>query len=350
MTVSGTSLDRELQAFAVELFERSGGAADWPVPEAPGEVVVPPELAAAAGLPGEEFRLSTAPESGALHVSLAGDFLDVAARTLDVAVPRCGSFCIAERYLTTRELSDKIAHTFTWQNARGICGPAEPTSAAYHWWTLHGSLQSEDVWESLFQFAINAQSKAPLDLPDAFQEPDLRGCEPGEKRGESSTYAAAIAEGKRRMKAASAEFIHRLDQRLERDRKRVRDYYRALAREADGSKRRAAAPPSSDEIAAKKRAVDLELRRKLVELNEHYALCAVLRPVVVATVRLPALVVPVLIQRRRASCKYHLYWNSLLKNFEPLACTRCHRATFSATFTNETVELQCDSCAARSQT
>ena len=81
---------------------------------------------------------------------------------------------------------------------------------------------------------------------------------------------------------ASAEFVRRVEQRLERDRKRLQDYYRALSREADGSKRRAAAVPSPEEIAAKKRAVDLELRRKLAELNENYALRAELRPVVVA--------------------------------------------------------------------
>ena len=100
-----------------------------------------------------------------------------------------------------------------------------------------------------------------------------------------------------------------------------------------------------DDIAAKKRAVDLELRRKMAELTENYALRYVLRPVVVARVRLPALVVPVTIQRKQAIREYRLYWNSLLKKFEPLACSRCHRATFSATFTNETVDLLCTACA-----
>ena len=37
-----SALDRDLQTFAVELFERSGGVADWPVLEVPGSVVVPP--------------------------------------------------------------------------------------------------------------------------------------------------------------------------------------------------------------------------------------------------------------------------------------------------------------------
>ena len=45
--MSATALDRDLQAFAVELFEHSGGIADWPSPDVPGSVVVPSDVATA---------------------------------------------------------------------------------------------------------------------------------------------------------------------------------------------------------------------------------------------------------------------------------------------------------------
>ena len=212
-------------------------------------------------------------------------------------------------------------------------------------WTLLGSLRSEDVWEAIFRIAVNAESQGIVELPDVFQEPDLIGEEPPNVPDTPATHVTAIAEGKRRLIAASTEFVRRVEQRLERDRTRLQDYYRALSREADGSKRRTAAVPSPDDIAARKRAVDLELRRKLAELNESHALQAVLRPVVVARVRVPALVVPVAIQRKQAIRDYRLYWNSLLKSFEPLSCSRCRRPTFSATFANETVDLLCTTCA-----
>jgi hypothetical protein len=116
-----------------------------------------------------------------------------------------------------------------------------------------------------------------------------------------------MQEGKRRLIVASADFVRRIEQRLERDRKRLQDYYRALSREADGSKRRTPVTPSPDDIAAKKRAVDLELRRKLAELNENYAMRAVLRPVVLARFRLPVFLVPIVIQRKQATRDYQLY-------------------------------------------
>ena len=346
MTAPGASFDHELRAFAVELFEHSGGVADWSVSDSPGTVVVPPSLVAAAQLPGEEFLLSTTVTPAALFVSLAGDFLDVAARTLGAAVPREGTFCIPDRYLTKRDLADKIEKTFGWQNSRARYHPAEPELVAYHVWTLHAALRSEDVWEGTFNVSVNESSGAVVELPDVFREPGLIAEAPSGPLGEPATYLTALAEGKRLLIAASSGFVRRVEQRLERDRKRLQDYYRALAREADRPKRRAAAtPPSPDEIEAKKRAVDLELRRKLAELNENYAFRAELRPVVLARVRIPALVVPVVIQRKRATREYRLYWNSLLRQFEPLACHRCRRATFSATFTNDTVDLLCASCA-----
>ena len=343
--MSAVELNRDLQAFAVELFEHSGGIADWPALEAPGTVVIPAWVAKAANLPGEEFLLDTVTAPGTLQVGLTGEFLDAAARLLDLAVPRDGAFSLPMRHLAARDLADKVDQTFAWQNARAKCQVAQPALIEYHQWTLHGSLQSEDVWESIIRVAVNAESQAVVQLPDLFQETDLQGDNLASATGELSTYAAAIAEGKQRLIAESASFVSRIEQRLERDRKRLRDYYQALSRQADGSKRRTAAAPSADEIAAKKQAVDLELRRKLAELNEHYAMQAVLRPVVVARVRLPVLVVTVAIQRKQAIREYKLYWNSLLKRLEPLSCSRCRKAVFSAKFTNESVDLLCMACA-----
>ena len=165
-----------------ELFEHSGGVADWPAAEASGSVVVPPEVARAAHLPGEEFSLGETAAPGTLQVSLAGEFLDMASRVLDVAVPRDGSFCIPERYLTSRDLTEKIDHTFGWQNARASYSTAEPALVEYHLWTLLGSLRSEDVWEAIFHVAVNAESQAVVELPDVFREPDLHGDESA-KRG-----------------------------------------------------------------------------------------------------------------------------------------------------------------------
>ena len=119
-------------------------------------------------------------------------------------MPRDGSFCIPERYLTSRDLTDKIGRTFTWQNARARCGTAEPALVEYHLWTLLGSLRSEDVWEAVFRIAVNAESQAIVELPDVFEEPGLIGEGVADAPDTPATHATAIAEGKRRLIAASS--------------------------------------------------------------------------------------------------------------------------------------------------
>ncbi len=162
--MTATAIDRELQTFAVELFERSGGVADWAEPDLPGSVVMPPEVGLACPCcRAKNFPLCASAVPGSLHVGLAGEFLDVAARVLDQAVPREGAFCIPDRYLTSRDLTDKIGQTFGWQNARAKYQPAEPALVEYHLWTL-------------FWLAPGSGGSLGIGLPHRAQCRKPRGC------------------------------------------------------------------------------------------------------------------------------------------------------------------------------
>ncbi|MBM4001609.1 MAG: hypothetical protein FJ297_19090 [Planctomycetes bacterium] len=341
MTRSLNPMERELRKFAVALIERRGGVVDWPDEAVSGSAVVPEELASECGFPGDAFRLDTVAAPGTLAIGLGGEFLDLAARALD-GIPRDGAFLIPERYLTRRDLSDKVAQAFVWHNARAKAGPAEPALVAYHAWTFIASLRTEEMWESVIEVSVNAESRAVVEMPDLFLEPDLIDDE-GRPSEPPSTYDAAVAEGKRAMNRLTTAFLNRVDARLERDRKRIRDYYRALAREAKSPRRRGA-PVSEEQLDAQSRAVDLELRRKLAELSERYAVQARLRPTRLARFRIPALVIPLVVQRKQATREYRLYWNVVLRRLEPLACSRCFRSTYSASFTNDSVDLVCTAC------
>ena len=75
------------------------------------------------------------------------------------------------------DLADKIAITFAWPNARAKCHTAEPATVEYHLWTLHASLQSEDVWESIVRVGVNAESQAIVPLQEVLRETDLIGAD-----------------------------------------------------------------------------------------------------------------------------------------------------------------------------
>jgi hypothetical protein len=97
-------------------------------------------------------------------------------------------------------------------------------------------------------------------------------------------------------------------------------------------------------LTAANRAVQLELSRKLAELDERYAMTAAVTPVIVVSTKTPVLAVDVVVLRKQSKRTHRIYWNPLIKQFEPLLCSRCHQATFAAAFTNDTVEPLCGAC------
>ena len=203
----------------------------------------------------------------------------------------------------------------------------------------------EDRWETRLKATVNAASGVEVDLPDPFDQWGLRPRNTA-SRSPESTYAIATARLVARVQAAAGEFFRRMDARLAADRRRLREYYGALGREAEhkSKKPRGGEPPDPEKLAAKKRAVDLELRRKLSELEQRYAMEAVLEPLVLIRTELPVLAIDLLVQRKRARRMHVVYWNPLLKQLDPVRCSRCGNGAFSLAFTDDEVEPLCAAC------
>ena len=333
-----------IRDFATQLLEKCGGAVDWDPASVVGVAILPEEVARRFGVK-ETTSLATRQEAGGLCVSLASDFLDLAQGVLEALVARIGSFRIPDPYLTRSDPQEIVARTFTWHNARVRYRKAEPREVEYHSWWFFGSLKSEDVWEARLNTTLNTESKAPVDLPEILDLPDLHPALEPFLVTPADTFEAASKVGTERLKLAASDFIGRMEARLERDRKRLREYYGALDREAEGSStRKNAVPPTAEEIATRKRAVDLELRRKLGEMGERYRTEASLEPIALVSLRMTVLSVELHIQRKQAERLLRLYWNPLTKKLEPLGCSRCGQGTYSVAFTDNDVLVLCAKC------
>jgi hypothetical protein len=341
--MSAGTMNEELREFTTQLLEQCGGVVEWGA-EGKGAAVVPAELGRMLPLEEEELRLTERPGEPGLCVSLATDFLDVAGAVLKSAVPRVGAFHLDDRYLKRGDLQEAVDRAYTWLNARvKLCEP-EPTTIEYHTWWFLVSLRSDDYWEARLAVSLNSASLAEVALPDPLEIPDLQpGSIPDLSPADTSERAAAQARA--HLKIMAAEFIRRMEGRLSRDRKRLEDYYRALLRETGGAHRRRSAPtPDPAQHESKSLAVQLELRRKLGELQERYTMQARAEPIALIRTAIPALKVPISVQRKAALREHTLYWNSLLKQFEPLRCEKCGRGVFSLAFTNDEVAPVCAAC------
>jgi hypothetical protein len=142
----------------------------------------------------------------------------------------------------------------------------------------------------------------------------------------------------------AAVFLDRMDGHLARDQQRLQDYYGALQRESERRPRRGHKSSEPEEIESRQRAVKLELRRKLAELQQQYAMEARVLPIVLLRTSIPTLAVEVNVRRKQADRTHTIYWNSLTKQFEPLRCEVCGHGSFSIGFTKGEVRPICAAC------
>ncbi len=187
-----------------------------------------------------------------------------------------------------------------------------------------------------------------MNLPDPLGWPDLEAWSPS-PAGLPATYLQAARCVLDMVEKSSASFVARMESRLERDRRRLREYYSALITEAEHKHERFkhALIPQED-LEATKRAVDLELRRKLAEMEERYSLQVELAPVCLVRTDLPTLAIQCKVQRKRAVRIHTLYWNAVTKTLEPICCARCGRSTFSVVFSDNEVDALCPACGSHS--
>ena len=336
-----SSIEQELRTFATKLLERRGGLVEWGQDDE-GTAMVPAELADSLGTDGEIVRLSTRPGGDGLCLSLATDFLDTASRLLELE-PRVGTFRVRELYLKRGDLYEAVNRAFSWLNAKVRLHDTRTVRVEYHTWWFHALLVSEDRWETRFPITVNARSGTEVELPELL---DLWEFEPHPAAvGQPPpTYQQAAQRAQLRLRELAAEFFDRMDGRLQRDRKRLREYYNALLREAHHKKARGQTKPDPEQQQARQRAVKLELRRKTTELDERYAMELTLEPIVLTRMELPALAVDLSVQRKRAKRIHTVYWNPLLKQLEPICCSRCGYGTYGVAFTNEDVDPLCAKC------
>jgi hypothetical protein len=258
------SVQEQLRCFTTTLLERRGALVEWPEADQTGTAMLPSDVASAVGAADDVVPLGYEAGTG-LAVNLAGDFLEWSGRLLD-AVPSVGAFRVRDLYLKRKDLDEGVGRAFTWLNAKVKLREGRETTVEYHTWWFHAALNSEDRWETCFCVSLNATSGVKVEIPDPL---GLWELQPRSERTVQMppSYDRAVEVARRRLLGLSAAFLDRMDARLQRDRKRLRDYYHALLRESEKKKPRGHAQHDPEKVEATRRAVNLELRRKLAELE-----------------------------------------------------------------------------------
>lgn len=343
-------VEDRFREFASRLLQRRGAEVDWPS-GTEGLAMLPTEIAQTLHCL-EILPLATDGESP-LPINLTSDFLD-RVEPLVVAEPLTVRLRVTEAYLKRSDMTEPVARAFSWLNARVRVHSAEPTRTEYHTWYFLATLDSADRWQQVLRVSLNAATGAQAQLPDMVETGDSlaaandsfsESAEVEPERDEyPSTQLPAVRAALRTLHLESRAFLERLEGRLGRDRKRLQEYYRALlwGDRKRGKKQHGEQDPAQRE--AKLKAVQLELHRKLAELDERYACNVELTPLALVRTDCPALAIRCHVQRRAATRWITIYWNPLSKELEPLCCSRCGVSTFGLALSDDKVAAFCAAC------
>jgi hypothetical protein len=333
------NLQDRLREFTTTLLERQGAAVEWPPERETGLALLGAQTAAALGCL-EILPLSFGAE-GALPVNLATDFLERISPLL-AGEPRVVRFVIPELYLKQADMGEPVSRAFTWLNARVKVLRAQASRVEYHAWYFLATLDSADRWQEIVPVCVNAQSGAMIRMEDPLElnvfqagDDDPPPCPP--------TYSQAACHAAGIVQSRAASFVARMESQAQRDRKRLQEYYRALLRQGRDRTSRADHAPEKD--AAKARAVDLELKRKIAETADRYAFRLDLTPLALVRVDSPVLAVECEVVRRKVRRTHLLFWNAMTKELEPMRCQSCGTSCFAVAFSDDQVASLCADCA-----
>jgi len=146
-------------------------------------------------------------------------------------------------------------------------------------------------------------------------------------------------------------FIKSLERRLNRDIKRVFEYYEILKIETQKTfekKERGSSEEQNGEgkkiLAGKLDAIEGEKRNKIQDLVSKYALNVRIEPVSIIEIETESLVFWVEIKRRLSSRAFPLAYNPLLKKVDSLPCENCFYPRGAYYICDEKLHILCAAC------
>lgn len=337
-------LAQRVKDFACRILDRRGGIVDWPDEQAEGMAMLPPDVADA--LRCMEILPLSARADGPLPLTLSSDFLD-RTECLLAAEPNVVRLRAPSLYLKQSDLTPLIDRRFSWLNARVRVQETIPARVLYETWYFRAVLDSADRWEELVSVTINGTSGARAPWCNPFGQ-NASALQPLQPSPGTPPTAQAVRRAARcvltDVRGRSAAFVSRQEARLDRDRRRLKDYYGALLSEDRRRTKRLTKPPDPEQQKARAKAVQLELRRKFAELEERYAFRLDLAPLAVVQLDCPVLLVHCHVQRKTAARVHEVFWNAVGKELEPMACHKCGQSTFAVAFSDDDVVALCPAC------
>lgn len=304
------------------------------------DVVFPSDLAPVLGVP-EYARLSFS-YGGICEQAIPASYDSEFFVALEKLFAGKGKFAMArfEPPLPKIEKTARLVEErITLNNAVFRMDRTETVAISYLLVCLKYTALSDEKHEGIVPVLANGMNLSTIpfengiaDLMDNLQEPVASGdsteerspLEPGSDRM-AGVFRSALIAGSAMVKERQQEFMKSLERRLNRDAKRITDYYQALKGEIERKmeRRRSEVEIQTNKLLDKLNAVETERKWKIQDLIAKYGLNIQIEPIAAIAIKTQALVFWITIKRRLASRNFPVTYNTIAGGFDPLPCESC---------------------------
>jgi len=323
------------------------------------EFVIPPSLSETLGIP-EHGKLSFSYDSFdkiAISATYESEFF----RSVDRLFSGRGKMAKAvysSQLPHIEKISKWVSEKIALSNATFRLQKVENRRIAYALIFFKYVALSDEKREGIFSLLINEKNLSTFALdgnPMTFWE-DLKEPEEILTRSEviSKALQAGFSAASLMVKEEFEPFIKSLERRLNRDIKRVFEYYETLKVEIQKAfeKKAFLGKDSPEEqngevkkiLSGKLDAVEGEKRYKIQDLVSKYALNVRIEPVCIIDIETESLVFWVEIKRRLSSRAFPLTYNPLLKKVDSLPCEGCFYPRGTYYICDEKLHILCAAC------
>lgn len=336
---------RSLAEFTADILEHRGAIVE--ATESGLEALLPTDVAAALEL-SEHVRLSFAPAGGGdVLLSYEGDVFRNMSRLVDEGC-RFAVATFPRSDVSPEKMERAIRESIAFNNAVFRMGHAEESPVSYLLACLKYAAVSDEKQEGTITLLIgepnlSVKSVDGLDVLSDAAEGSADGLEGRWFERFLRPLSRVPAD---HVREALSDFVKSLDRRMNRDIRRVQDYYHSLIQEARLAGQKASGGEERVRAESRIRAIDTELRWKIEDAVSRYSLDVSIEPVSFVRVETVAPVFWIEVRRRKGARMFPIPFNPLIGAIDAPSCESCFAARRAYSVCDERLHIVCEKCLA----
>ena len=332
--------------FTADLLAESGAVVE---PSGEGlEVLLPAEVARVLDIP-EHATLSFLRErSDGISVSYDSEILKKMAGLMGDR-GKFAAVALTPPAVKLEKLEDRLDEKVVFHNAVFHLDRKEEKAISYLLGYSKYSARSDDRQESIVGCMINELNlsvhKITAEILDLISNQAEEPKEQAERESSERVLNAFWQAQMKIVKEALSDFLISMERRMNRDIRRVHDYYQTLIHEhRQALEKKLATRDEHERAESKIKAIERELKGKAQDLIGKFSIELLLEPISFIRIETMSPIFWLSVKRRKEARQFPLTYNPIVKSFDPLPCEACFYPKRGYYVCDDRLHILCREC------